>query len=38
MAFEELHRSWVGFADTELARDGEIVHERERILVLGTRR
>lgn len=35
---EELHRSWVEFADTELARDGEIVHEREWILVLGTRR
>lgn len=35
---EELHRSWVEFADTDLARDGEIEHEREWILVLGTRR
>jgi SAM-dependent methyltransferase len=35
---EELHRSWVEFADTDLARNGEIEHEREWILVLGTRR
>jgi SAM-dependent methyltransferase len=35
---EELHRSWVDFADTELAEDGEIEHKREWILVLGTRR
>ena len=35
---EELHRSWVEFADTELAQDGEVVHQREWILVLGTRR
>jgi SAM-dependent methyltransferase len=35
---EELHRSWVEFADTELARDGNVEHEREYILVLGTRR
>jgi SAM-dependent methyltransferase len=35
---EELHRSWVDFADTELADDGEIEHKREWILVLGTRR
>jgi SAM-dependent methyltransferase len=35
---EELHRSWVEFMDTELAQDGEIVHAREWILVLGTRR
>lgn len=35
---EELHRSWVDFVDTELARNGEIEHEREWILVLGTRR
>jgi SAM-dependent methyltransferase len=35
---EELHRSWVEFADTELAKNGEIEHEREWILVLGTRR
>jgi SAM-dependent methyltransferase len=35
---EELHRSWVDFADTELARDGEIEHQREWVLVYGTRR
>jgi hypothetical protein len=35
---EELHRSWVEFMDTALAEDGEIVHAREWILVLGTRR
>ena len=35
---EELHRSWVEFADTELARNGEMEHEREWILVLGTHR
>jgi SAM-dependent methyltransferase len=35
---EELHRSWVDFADTELAKNGEIEHEREWILALGRRR
>jgi SAM-dependent methyltransferase len=35
---EELHRSWVDWADTELAHEGEIEHRREWILVLGTRR
>jgi SAM-dependent methyltransferase len=35
---EELHRSWVEFADTELAKNGGIEHAREWILVLGTRR
>jgi hypothetical protein len=35
---EELHRSWVDFADTELADDGQIEHKREWILVLGKRR
>jgi hypothetical protein len=35
---EELHRSWVEFMDAALAEDGEIVHAREWILVLGTRR
>jgi SAM-dependent methyltransferase len=35
---EELHRSWVDFADTELAHDGEIEHRREWVLVHGTRR
>jgi hypothetical protein len=34
----ELDRSWVEFADTELAKDGGIEHPREWILVLGTRR
>jgi len=35
---EELRRSWVDFADSELADDGEIEHRRGWILVLGTRR
>ncbi len=35
---EELHRSWVDFANTELADDGEIEHRREWVLVYGTRR
>ena len=35
---EELHRSWVDFADTELADNGEIEHAREWVLVDGTRR
>jgi SAM-dependent methyltransferase len=35
---EELHRSWVDFADTELADNGEIEHKREWVLVYGTRR
>ena len=35
---EELHRSWVDFADTELAVNGEIEHKREWVLVYGTRR
>jgi len=35
---EELHRSWVDFADSELADDGEIEHKREWVLVYGTRR
>jgi hypothetical protein len=35
---EELHRSWVDFADTELASNGGIEHRREWVLVYGTRR
>jgi SAM-dependent methyltransferase len=35
---EELHRSWVDFADTELASNGGIEHKREWVLVYGTRR
>ena len=35
---EGLHRSWVDFADTELADNGEIEHAREWVLVYGTRR
>ena len=35
---EELHRSWVDFADAELADNGEIEHAREWVLVYGTRR
>jgi len=35
---EELHRSWVDFVDTELAQNGEIEHQREWVLVYGTRR
>jgi SAM-dependent methyltransferase len=34
---EELHRSWVDFADG-LSSNGEIEHRREYVLVLGTRR
>jgi hypothetical protein len=35
---EELHRSWVDFADSELADNGGVEHKREWILVYGTRR
>jgi SAM-dependent methyltransferase len=35
---EELHRSWVDFMEANFRRDGEVVHEREWLLVLGTRR
>jgi len=35
---EELHRSWVEFADSELADNGGVEHKREWILVYGTRR
>jgi SAM-dependent methyltransferase len=35
---EEFHRTWVEFFETEYRRDGEIDHDREYLLVLGTRR
>jgi SAM-dependent methyltransferase len=35
---EELHRSWVDFADGELAENGGVNHKREWVLVYGTRR
>lgn len=35
---EELHRSWVDFADSELADNGGVEHKREWIFVYGTRR
>jgi SAM-dependent methyltransferase len=34
----ELERTWIEFADTELASDGGIEHRREWVLVHGTRR
>jgi ubiquinone/menaquinone biosynthesis C-methylase UbiE len=35
---EELHRDWVDFFETNYEKDGEIVHTREYLLVLGRRR
>lgn len=35
---EDLHRDWVEFFETSYRDDGEIVHPREYLLVLGTRR
>lgn len=35
---EEFHRTWVDFFQTEYGRNGEIAHDREYLLVLGTRR
>ena len=35
---EELHRDWVDFFEQNYRDDGEIVHTREYLLVLGTRR
>jgi ubiquinone/menaquinone biosynthesis C-methylase UbiE len=35
---EEFHRAWVDFFESEYADDGEIAHDREYLLVLGTRR
>jgi ubiquinone/menaquinone biosynthesis C-methylase UbiE len=35
---EEFHRTWVEFFETNYRRDGEIDHDREYLLVLGTRR
>jgi SAM-dependent methyltransferase len=35
---EDLHRDWVDFFETNYRRNGEIVHTREYLLVLGTRR
>ena len=35
---EELHRDWVDFFETNYRANGEIVHTREYLLVLGTRR
>jgi ubiquinone/menaquinone biosynthesis C-methylase UbiE len=35
---EELHRAWVDFFESNYRANGEIVHAREYLLVLGTRR
>jgi ubiquinone/menaquinone biosynthesis C-methylase UbiE len=35
---EEFHRTWVEFFETDYGRDGEIDHDREYLLILGTRR
>ena len=35
---EDLHRDWVEFFETNYESNGEIVHPREYLLVLGTRR
>jgi ubiquinone/menaquinone biosynthesis C-methylase UbiE len=35
---EEFHRAWVDFFESEYSADGEIVHDREYLLTLGTRR
>jgi ubiquinone/menaquinone biosynthesis C-methylase UbiE len=35
---EEFHRAWVDFFESEYKGDGEIAHDREYLLVLGTRR
>jgi ubiquinone/menaquinone biosynthesis C-methylase UbiE len=35
---EELHRAWVDFFETNYRRDGEVVHTREYLLVVGIRR
>jgi ubiquinone/menaquinone biosynthesis C-methylase UbiE len=35
---EEFHRTWVDFFESEYSVDGEIVHDREYLLTLGTRR
>jgi ubiquinone/menaquinone biosynthesis C-methylase UbiE len=35
---EEFHRTWVEFFETNYRRDGQIDHDREYLLVLGTRR
>ena len=35
---EELHRDWVDFFEQNYRADGEIVHTREYLLVLGTRK
>jgi SAM-dependent methyltransferase len=35
---EDLHRDWVDFFETNYKEDGGIVHAREYLLILGTRR
>jgi SAM-dependent methyltransferase len=35
---EDLHRSWVDFMEANFRRDDGVVHDREWLLVLGTRR
>jgi SAM-dependent methyltransferase len=35
---EDLHRDWIEFFETNYEEDGEIVHTREYLLILGTRR
>ncbi len=35
---EEFHQTWIDFFETRYRSDGEIAHQREYLLVLGTRR
>jgi SAM-dependent methyltransferase len=35
---EEFHRTWVDFFESNYSSDGEIVHTREYLLIVGTRR
>lgn len=35
---EELHTAWVDFFENEYSREGKVVHDREYLLVTGTRR
>lgn len=35
---EEFHRTWVDFFEDNYRKDGQIVHDREWLLVLGTRK
>ena len=35
---EEFHRTWIDFFESNYSEDGEIVHTREYLLIVGTRR